>query len=203
MGLVTTAEVKTYLKITGATQDAFLADLITKVTSIIESYCDQPIVQIGKTETSLLRESIGYDNDTQQNIYNDNVLFTYSVPTSVTKIEYTIPFENSYTELATTEYEVYYDGWTLKIWFRNGYSTTYTWKVSLAVGYDANSIPEDIQQVAIEMVAMKFKESVQGENILGKSTVSDSQSGATANTNYKNMWIEWKKVLDHYKKPSF
>jgi hypothetical protein len=179
--------VKEYLKLTANTHDTFLANLIIDTTSAIEAYCNQPIEQVGVILKKL------------EIMNNDTIILPYTSPVAIISVEYSVPFSGVYTTLATTEYEFFYDGYVPMIWFRTVIDTSYTWKITAAVGYVAADIPDDIISVAIEMVAFKFKESVVGENILGKGSVGTSQSGASSTTSYLDMWSKWKERLNRYR----
>jgi hypothetical protein len=72
-------------------------------------------------------------------------------------------------------------------------------KLSYRAGLSGQELDE-IEMLVIEMVAMRYKESAIGNNILGVSSINQGGGGASYNTIYKNMKSEWKEVLDRYKR---
>lgn len=188
MALLILARTKEYLNIasTETKFDAFLTNLIGDVSKKIRNICNQPIEQIG-----LFEKDIIVDED------NRTMVFRYTVPTYVLAVTYTLPFSS--VDIPVTNYEEFYEGHILKVKFYDSINPDNTYKVSLAVGYTPADIPDEIIATAIEMVAMKFKESVVGENILGKQTVGSSQSGLSNTTSYKDMEAKWKKDLSKFR----
>lgn len=186
MSFSISSRVKEYLKLNGNTNDTFIGHLIDDVTTEIESYCGQPIEQV-----SIILKKL--------QIVDDTVILPFTVPVVIMSIEYTLPFENSYSTLEPTEYEFYYDGYVPMIWFRNGIDDEYTWKITVAAGYTPSDIPKEILSVAIEMVAIKFKESVVGEDRLGKQSISTGMSGSNSTTTFKDLLPSWKAKLQKYK----
>jgi hypothetical protein len=197
MALDILAKVREYLNIdpTDTQYDTFLGNLITDVSSRVEDICQQPIEQTAVYVKELLIDTV------TEGIYKGNqyVVLPYTVPTTVLTVEYSVPFTGVWTSLALhTDYETFYDGYIQKIWFIAGIQERYTYRISCAVGYTGASMPATIKDVATEMVAMKFKESVVNENILGKTNVASSQSGISSTTTYKSMEAIWKEKLGKY-----
>lgn len=187
MSYILLADVKSYLKITKSDYDTILGKFITSIETHLKLLLNQPIQQEGLVLKKL-------------DIEGDYIVLPYTVPTVVSSVQYTLPFESTlYTLTETTDYVIFYEGYVQKIWIKGGINKDYVWKISVAAGWATAAIPDDLIQVGIEMVSMKFKESVVGDNILGKSNVSSSMSGGSSTTSYKDMMTEWNKVLNKYK----
>jgi hypothetical protein len=79
--------------------------------------------------------------------------------------------------------------------------SNYTYKVTYTSGYA--TIPYDVKNIACEMVSTLLKESeIKGGVIggrLGMNSISESMSGASGNTSFKDMWKDWNTRLNKYK----
>ena len=179
--------VKDYLKITKTDNDVFLSDIIVEVTDEIEKICGQPIIQRGLIMKSLLLDDKGY------------IILQSTTPSTVLSVAYAEPFSNSYTVISEPDdYIVFDEGYSRKIWVKSGVNKRFTWRVEVSVGWIDAEIPPAIISVAIEMSAMKFKNSVVGKDLLGISSVGVNQGGASSTTSYKTMVSEWKDRLSRY-----
>ena len=124
---------------------------------------------------------------------------------SITSIQYRTVFNGSWTDLFTSSDYYYTDPLTdpYKI---VGYQDSFpSGERNIKIIYNCgwSSIPSDIQQVCLEMVAMRLKESKAkgpSENTLGKSSVSASGPNASGSTSYEDMWPRWARVLDRYRR---
>ena len=210
--ITTVEKVTSYLRISGATseQSTWFEDQINSVSGYIEHYCQRvfavqsfsgeihngngrskirtlyfPITQLSTATTpsdanklASVQERADVDSaweDVEDNV--NNLLINNPK-------DYQLTSQNSHNiELV---------GGTFAEGNRNI-------KLSYQAGLTSPDIDE-IEQVAIEMVAIRYKESGVKGSILGISTTNDSVSGRSGNVVYKDMKPEWKKILDRYKR---
>ena len=186
------SQVKAYLNMdpVATTHDVYLTQLIVNTQKEVDSYIDQPIEQSGVNLRTELRNVNG----------TLSIYIPYTVPVSVIEVYFKSmsPVVTTWTLIDPTMYNLYYNGNVQYIYLNQGISTAYEYRISLAVGYLTASIPADIQQVVTEMVAIKYKNSVQGDNTLGKASVGTSMNGASVTDSMKEMWPQWKRILSKY-----
>jgi hypothetical protein len=180
--MITTAQIKAYLNIADTTYDAFLAQLILEATSIIESYCDQPI----KSATVI-----------RNNHYSNNyILLPYSLITSITTVRYRLTNADDYETLTATDYELIdlAGGKYLYLYeFNIGY-----YEITFVTGYA--TIPYDIQNVCKEMVAEMYRESNVGKGTLGMSSVVANFDVQSSTIAYKDLTVRYKDRLNKYRR---
>lgn len=182
---------KEYLKLTSNTHDSILEDMLLNAQSEVEAYCRQPIIVTGKYLTNLL-------------IVDSEILVPFTVPVTVTKIEYRTLNDTSYVEVVNGEYVIYLDGSLMKINILNlNNIDKYIWRITASVGYSFENIPKEILKVIIEMAAKQFKNSTQGKDELGKISVSSTQSNTTSTNTYKDLYSEWYRILNKYRMITF
>lgn len=192
--IISVEDVNQYLNIDNsltATVSAFYSNCISRVSDRIESYCDLPIKA---------QEFIGYyDNDCSKVLYLNN----YPI-ISVSSLKHRTAPNISWQDVVTSpnslsDYLVIY---AYKILLYN-YSFN-TGLQSIQVHYTAgyNNIPDDIKQVALEMVIMINKESsVSQSGDGGRLGIGTLNAGSNNfSTTYISLDERHEKVLDRYKK---
>lgn len=73
---------------------------------------------------------------------------------------------------------------------------------NIRISYTAGMavIPADIKFMCIERVVMLWNESKQGNDWLGKNSVSVNRAGATDSTSYRDMQERWRNVITQYRR---
>lgn len=179
--------VKSYLNISNNNNDDLLEDLINITQVEIENYCKQPIALTTKYLENLL-------------IDGKDLIIPYTTPVSIIKVEYRDYGQSTYTEVDSSSYEYFMNGLVKKLRILNlSYINNLIWRITATVGFDENTLPLDVLNVALQMTVKKFNDSVKGRNDLGKASVSTSQSGASATTSYRDLYPEWYRLLTPYK----
>ena len=125
---------------------------------------------------------------------SNNLILPYNPINSITSIKYKEKPTDSLTTISSTDYAI--NG--RYIYSESGFTKTYIYEVIANFGY--STIPDDLVSIATEMVAIKFRESKNGDDSLGKGTMSDSKSGCAANTSFIDMNTKFKPILDKYRK---
>lgn len=74
--------------------------------------------------------------------------------------------------------------------------------VKLRVGYTEETLPEDIKQLFVELLAIAWKESGKGENRLGQQSVTQSLQGGNLTRVFTSLDRRKKTVLGPYKLPT-
>lgn len=200
--LVSLSEIKSYLKIsaTDTSKDNLLQGWISDVSRSIEAYCgnkirkQQVLDEIhngdGTSELWTMFSPItdiygATDNDKLASVqYRNSPLDAWANLASDARTLLIDPNEEQFIELYDAVFPV-------------GRSNI---KVSYYAGYDP--VPGDIKNVCLEMAAMMWKESNQGDNRLGVQSAADSTSGSNFNTTFKSLKPEWRLVLNNYSKTS-
>lgn len=72
-------------------------------------------------------------------------------------------------------------------------------KLSYKAGLTSPAIDE-IEQLVIEMVAMRYKESNKGNAQLGQNQLNTNSAGQSSSVNLRNLKPEWLEVLKRYKR---
>jgi hypothetical protein len=139
----TAAEVKEYLGITGSAQDAFLADLVSRVTSLLQGHLGRKIVSGAETEY--------HDGSDRPGI----TLRQYPVTTFTSLHQSQDQVWDSTTLLAASDYIV--DLARARVWLKGGYFN-HGWQNIKAV-YTAGyaTVPPALEHFAIESCARIFK----------------------------------------------
>jgi len=121
---------------------------------------------------------------------------------SITSIQYRTTFNGTWTDLFTSSDYYYTDPLTDP--FRiTGYVDSFpSGERNIKIIYNCgwSTIPAEIQQVCLEMIAMKWKESKKGQDQLGKSSVTSSGPGVSGSTSFSDMTPRWMKILDRYRR---
>jgi hypothetical protein len=194
--IVALADVRNYLdKKSGDTaDDTFLSSLITIASGSIERFIGGPV----KEQT--FSDEI-YDGDGKDVLFLRNTPITSLKTPAVGDVQYrNAPDQNWLTLEATLAYILVkpdkpYALFLYANYFYEGQSNI---KVSYKAGYTI--IPDDIVRVCLEMIAIMFKESNQGEGRLGRSSVSTNSGGVSGTDSFVDLLERHKKVLTRYRK---
>lgn len=182
--------VKDNIDIDDASQDDVLTRLIEAAQKDIEKYCDQPV-----EATIVYLKSIELDE-------NGNVIIPYvEVPVEVNSIKYQKHFESTVYTIDPDDYEVVVENETRLINYRYTWDKDVKYTIELLVGWTNDIIPEDIYNVAEEMVVWKYKKRTRDKDILGMKSVSDSFSGLSGSISFdeKQLIKDWQRRLSPYK----
>jgi len=195
--IITLAEAKLYLDIaTDSTgYDAFITTLLSVVSNDIVTLCNQEIestqdtIEVSGNGTALLLipkfPLISVDSLKERTTINTDY--------------------DDITAIASTLYRTIEDKLVKYIYYEYGYSKGYS-NYQLVYTHGYATIPEDIKLVAKEILALYFKDSdVRGGTKgghLGLSSITESSQGIAITTTFKNMWSEWEKRLDKYRRES-
>ena len=205
--------------------DDQLVKWVNAIVAEMEQYCNQPLV----TRTVTLErnydskqvyrympqtDQLGVLN-TYKGIYADGVvelarslvpLPFLVVPITLVDAAYRNTVFDSYTTVTDISVVTYNGAYHMAR--RDGFASR-GWKVNISAGYSqtknsdgyvtATTAPEELQQLAIEMLQVRFQRDITGKNTLGLSSVAITQNGTTVNTAYKDMKPEWCDTLDNYR----
>lgn len=195
--LTTLAAVNSYLKITadGGDRDAFIEDLIDRVTAQCEQYTGRKL-----KARDYHYDSADSDYDPDNAILDGNgeqYLFTPQWPINSVSIltigDTTITERESWDE---TGYVIYKDQGRI---YLAGYTFTEGIKnIFLAYNAGYTTIPEDLEQSVIQQVAMAYKESDQGHGRLGVR-VQDTSDGMTTRFEAGPIIPQVQAVWDRYR----
>jgi hypothetical protein len=193
--ILTAAEVKAYLGISGTDSDTIIGTFITDVSNWLEDYLGRKV----KGSQAVAAE-IGSGDGTEFHIPK------YPPVTAITVLQYRSDPNGTWTDVVSdTDYilldtegsdaiELYgavfpYGRFNLKLTYTSGYATT----------------PARIKQVAYEMVATRFRESNDprlGSNRLGISSTSKSNTGGGSDSwSFEDQMPKWKDMLRPYLRP--
>lgn len=186
MANLTTADtVRKYLGVAGNEVDAILTRLIAAVSAEIEAWCNQPIASRAVVHT--FRMAPG------QSPYR----LPFFPVTAVASLTYLAGIGEDAVTVDADTYElgVAAGGYFLRGSLAEGHDYT----VSVTVGYA--DVPADVEQVAIEMIAVRLRESGfagEGQKLLGVRSKSESSGGViTKSTVYERP--DWQARLAHYR----
>jgi len=190
--IVALADVKTYLNIPSndTTENDFITGLINKVQSEIETYCNQPIIHSNITEV--------YDKNSF-NIARNAIVLSYFPINSISLLRYKETPTSEWIEISNTEYLIYKIGYIYHIALKSNLNINYLYEATFNVGY--TNIPNDIEQVAIEMTVMKFKDSGRSEGNLDKLDTNRNIGGNTVNEKSSKQYLDYKHkvILQQYR----
>lgn len=205
--LITFAQAKAYLNIGVAAadtnQDVWLQEIISDISAEIELYCKRKFaiqsvsneIYNGNGENRLL---VNYWPVTQ--------LSTETTPTDAQKlaaVQYRNDPDSAWTDIETdVDHILFNERWPwLQLCDEVFPSGVQNVRLSYKAGY--STIPQDLKQVCLEMVAIEWKESNRsGVALLGETSKTNSGLGITQTRTLKDMDPRWKKVLDRYRVPT-
>lgn len=186
--MITLTELKTYLKITDTSKDAFLQSCIDSSVKEIEDYCNRKLTSGTYTEY--------LDGNSKSEMYLRNTPIN-----SVTSISYFDgydTYDDIFTVGDTTSNSILIIQQSNLIKLLKGYffyAGCKNIKIVYTAGY--TTTPDDIKSVLLELASVKFYNSpLSGHARLGKA--SDNVNSATGeSTSYKDP--DWKTVLNKYR----
>lgn len=186
--LVTLKSLKNYLGLdhSDPAENSFLTELELSAKKRIESYCDQPLEAGART--------IEYNGNS-----TNWMMLKHKPVTSITSIkERDEPTDDWEDAIDSDKYKLVEKDGIYRVYYKEGYTSgDQNYQFVYNSGY--TSIPEDLQQVAKEMVMVSYRESFRGESALGKKTISKNLSGMAENTTFEDLWENrWTKVLNNY-----
>jgi hypothetical protein len=191
--IVSLADVNEYLNIdesTSATVSAFYSNCISRVSDRIESYLNLPVKA---------QDFLGYyDCIGCNSLYLNNypILNVSSLKHRTSPIS---DWQNVITQGSIENYLLIY-AYKIELYNHNFYSGQKSIEIKYRAGYE--NIPDDIKQVALEMVVMIGKESsksMNGDNgRLGIGTMNGGSNNFS--TSYISLDERHEKILDRYKK---
>lgn len=167
MALITLEQAKVHLKLDDTTGDDMLNHIIPKAIEIVSTYCQRP-----------------FDSTSYKQLYNgdgDRVLMLDNAPIiSVQLVSEDLDLENKKYDSVLAEYADYLinkrTGKLEKIGsnFIAGQRNIY---VSYTANYVTNTYPKDLQFVALDLTAKKYKDFMDGRyGIITKNVMGDNVS---------------------------
>jgi chitinase len=189
-------DVKLHLGIalTDTSHDLILQSWINETSNWIEQYCNSKFAL-----TDIIDEIL--DGDGTQFIYSRwNIYGFYSADWSDDFLYVPDPTVTVWEKIATDKNDILFDPkdpQRFRLWstcLPLGWNNV---KISYKAGY--SPIPSDVVMTLIDMIQMRWNESKQGNDTLGKSSSAIS-SGANLNISYKDMKPEWYEVLSKYRR---
>lgn len=186
------ARLKQYLDIDSGdtSQDDFLTDILTSVSTLVKKTCGQEIESGSSTITFF-----GDDWFVDGLFY----VFRNHKVNSITSFKYKEALTDSFTTVDSSKYELIKDNNTFKLYNEDGFTASNYYEIIASVGW--STVPEDIQQIAVEMSVVKVAESSTkiGLSRLGLSSMSKNIDGFTANTTFNDLFqTRWLKQLKPY-----
>lgn len=205
-------EVKDYLSLGALSndKDSWLEQQIDFVSGFIEGYCNRKFAV--QNIISEIRDGNGraklrplyypivqlsvIDSPTDANKlagvqYLDGDGTTWvNIETDVANIVLNNPFPQRVTEQTSYNIEL------LEKAFPLGKQNV---KLSYRAGETDPSKYAEVKMIAIEMVAMRYRQSAKGEFLLGVNSTSESAGGSNQNVSYKSMKGEWIESLNRFR----
>lgn len=199
--IITVAESKTQLKITGSTLDTTLESWINEASDWVENYINNKVV-----EQSISSEY--HDGDDGDRLYTRyfpiTQLSTETSPTNAQKLaslQYRNDPDSSWVDIETNINHISVNKEDSFIGLYDEV-VPYGWqniKISYKAGYNSTDIPLEIKTVCAEIVQMRYNESKQGNDQLGRGNSSLNQGGGSVSVSYKDMFPKWKDILSRYR----
>lgn len=210
--ITTLEKVKDYLHIgaTNSDKDAFLEELINSVSGYVETYCQRvfavqsfsneihngsgrcklrtlyfPIVQLSTVSSPADSDTLA---SVQERVDLDSAWT--DIETNVNNLLINNPRDYQLTSQNSHNIELADGSFTLGN--RNI-------RVSYKAGLTSPDIDE-IENLVIEMVAMRYKESNKGNAQLGQTSLNQNNAGQSSSVNLKDMKPMWIEVLKRYKR---
>jgi hypothetical protein len=159
--LITLAEYKAYAGITSPNQDTVINAIIPKVSELVKSYCRRTFVD--------------YYDDPKSELFNggDKLLLTETPVASVTSVEYSADYGQTYTTLTKFTdwaYDPYYVA-IVPITTKEFPLAVSGYRVTYNAGYD--SLPDDLKLAVMDLVTYYRKNdgSVHSPKAPGTNTV--------------------------------
>lgn len=183
--LTTSERVREYAGVVSTTNGDALAHIIAAVSAEIVAYCNQPIV------STQVVYRFGGDGGAL-------IVLPFFPVTAITELSYVSGLGAEAVVVPTTDYAI-----SRGRLISNGFVDGYDYTLTLTVGYAA--VPADVEQVAVEMCAVRLRDSgigdsaaKLGQNTLGVRSKAVTASGApTKSTVYERP--EWAVRLAPYR----
>lgn len=190
--ILTAAEVKAYMGILSSStdKDTIIGTFISDVSLWIENYLEKKVVSQTVTDEK------GSGDGTE--FYYPK----YSPVTAVTTLTYRGTPTSSYANVVSNSSNILVDpdGDYIEV-----YGTVFPYgRLNLKLTYTAgySTVPNEIKQVAYEMVATRFRESndpALGQNRLGIQSKSRTEGGGVTNAStFVDMLPRWERILKRY-----
>lgn len=178
------ATVRQYLKVDGSAHDDLLERLIDACSAEIEAWCGQPIL----AETDNVMHRFAGSNTALEQL-------PYFPIVEVGALTYVTSIGGEAVALETDTYSVTRG----RLVGSSAFWGAYEYELALTVGYAAESIPADVVQVCVEMVAVRAKESFVsiGEGRIGKKSIGVSVAGTSTSTLFERP--DWQARLAPYR----
>jgi len=196
--LVALAVVKEYLNITDTNQDAFLQRWIGLISKKVEHYTEKKIA--AQTISAEIVDGNG-TRFLQPRFWPVLRLAGTSDAEKLANLQYRDDPDSAWTDIETdiNHVFIYPDRpWQIELYdeiFPHGLRNI---KLSYIAGYDP--VPEDLQRLCIEEIAMIWKEANRsGLFRLGESSESSAQGGVSYSKAFLNLTERWQTVLDQYR----
>lgn len=172
----------------------WLDNLIDVCYGEAENYCGQPL----RTTSVIYR----YDSSKMVQRYGSDIylkFIPYNVTTSLTGLKYRKDEFDTLITLSNTDYKWIQDTYGSFIAVKNNLPGIY--EATLVSGFTDALMPYTILQGISEMVGIIYKQSPQGGNWFGLSSVASGGAGQTVNASLKTD-IGWQKYFALYLMPT-
>jgi hypothetical protein len=201
--LITLAQAKDYLNIGVAsadtTQDVWLQSVLSAVSDYVERYCQR------KFAVQSVANEI-YDGDgtetLQLNYWPLVQLSTATTPSTADKlaaVQFRSDPDGSWTDLTdNVNWILTNPRWThIALYSGVFLSGVQNIRLNYKAGY--STVPQDLQLLALEAVAITWKESNRGGGRLAEVSSNSNIGGYSVSNTLKDLDPKWKKVLDRYR----
>ncbi len=191
MAIITNSDVKTYLKIDNSAHDTALTNFIAACQKRAEKYCNQPF------------ESQSYDHFFT-GIGQEYYALPYKNVTALSSLSYRTVPTDSFTVVDVANTALFQERSVHLLYYSSGFAWGTFFKATITAGYSPLSIPDDLQQIVTEMVAIMYKEStLSGDGLLGIDTESTGFAGESVTKRFTDLWEKrWKGMLNPYRVPT-
>lgn len=181
--MITLAEIKRdWLNIdaTDTQEDATITALIGQASAMIESICNQPIIQT--TLQVGFSDATGYSH-----------ILGYTVPFTVNSMRYKTSPTGAWVTIDPTAFIRK----ERSIWLGTKYIYGYTYEATITIGYTV--IPKDIVAVCAELVVALWKRTTKdGSSHVGVQSIAVAQGGMTTTTIISDIMPSIHKRLARY-----
>lgn len=183
--IVSVADLKTYLKMTGSGLDTFLTTVSSEAQDMLEAWMNR------KFEQATYTEDFSGDNTNVRVVNNKPII-------SVTQVLVSI---DDTSEISATGYKVFKEQGIVTLKANVFPVGTKNCRIIYNGGYASGQVPVAVQLAIKQISALIYKESGQGEGRLGKSSVNQPD-GATINYVDK-LPVSTMKMLSRYRDVRF
>lgn len=183
-------DIKEYLKITGTSEDDFLDKCQTRSIGEITNYTQTPL------ESSA-------DNVTL--IFPGNGCDEFMIPkkpvTNLKSLEFRANPLDNFEDVTGGTYVLRDVIKVPMIYNINTFFSSYEYRMIATAGYTSSTLPSDIEEMIIEMVSIKYVESLRKDDMqLAVSAIVRNNMGDSVTYTYKDLWKDrWKPALKRYR----